>query len=273
MVARPGLLRLDELLVQKGHATSREKAKALVLSGAVRLPSGAVPKPGLLVRSDLSVVVDALARFVSRGGEKLSQALDTFQIDPKGKVCADFGASTGGFTDCLIQRGARRVYAIDVGYGQLAWRLREDPRVVVLERTNARFIHALPEPIELVVIDASFISLRLLLPAARRVALGDAEIVALVKPQFEVGKGRVGRGGVVRDPALHRQVLEDLVEWMESEHFSLTGLTPSPLRGPAGNVEFFVRVRPAEGFEFDAAAAVTDAVDKAKDIGSQGKHD
>ncbi|MBI4213859.1 MAG: TlyA family RNA methyltransferase [Chloroflexi bacterium] len=271
MVARPGLLRLDELLVRKGYAASREKARALVLAGAVRLPSGAAPKPGLLVGTDVPVEVAQPARYVSRGGDKLARALDVFHVDPAGRVCADFGASTGGFTDCLLQRGARRVYAVDVGYGQLHWGLRQDPRVVVLERTNARFLNALPEPVDLVTIDASFISLRLLLPAARGITTADAEIVALVKPQFEAGKGRVGKGGVVRDLAVHREVLEDLAEWLRAEGFSLVTLAVSPLRGPAGNAEFLAHIRPAVGSWCDAAEAIDQVLETVRGIGGSGE--
>lgn len=233
---------MDELLVQRGHAPSREQARALVLAGSVAVPGVATPKPGLLVDEQLEVEVSAGQRYVSRGGTKLAHALDRFAVAPEKRVCADLGASTGGFTDCLLQRGAARVYAVDVGYGQLHWSLRNDSRVVVMERTNARYLEHLPEPVDLVTIDASFISLRLLLPAARRVATAAADIVALVKPQFEAGRDRVGRGGVVRDPSVHGAVLVELAQWLTDHEFRLRGLTPSPIRGPAGNIEFLAHV-------------------------------
>ena len=188
----------------------------------------------------------ARPRYVSRGGEKLVAALDAFGIDPAGWVCADIGASTGGFTDVLLQRGAKRVYAIDVGYGQLHWRLRQDPRVVVMERVNARYLESLPEPIDLVTIDASFISLKLLLPAARRLLKPQGQIVALIKPQFEAGRNQVGKGGVVRDPAVHRRVIEDLLTWTTEQGYAPQGLVPSPLLGPKGNREFLLWLWPGK---------------------------
>jgi 23S rRNA (cytidine1920-2'-O)/16S rRNA (cytidine1409-2'-O)-methyltransferase len=186
--------------------------------------------------------VDEGPRFASRGGLKLAHALERFDLDVRGRICADLGASTGGFTDCLLQQGAERVYAVDVGYGQLDWRLRQDPRVVVMERTNARYLEPLPEPIDLVTIDVAFISLRLVLPPARRILRPSGEIVALVKPQFEAGKGQVGKGGVVRDPAIHREVLISIADWLAREGYALCDLTASPLLGPAGNVEFLAHI-------------------------------
>jgi len=190
----------------------------------------------------MPVRVDEGPRFASRGGIKLAHALESFHIDVRGRRCADLGASTGGFTDCLLQADAARVYAVDVGYGQLDWRLRQDPRVVVMERTNARYLEPLAEPIDLVTIDVSFISLRLVLPAARKILQPSGEIVALVKPQFEAGKGQVGKGGVVRDPSVHREVLVSIGEWLDREGFALHDLTASPLLGPAGNVEFLAYI-------------------------------
>jgi 23S rRNA (cytidine1920-2'-O)/16S rRNA (cytidine1409-2'-O)-methyltransferase len=184
--------------------------------------------------------------YVSRGGVKLAHALDHFEIDPQGKVALDIGASTGGFTDVLLRRGAARVYAVDVGHGQLDWRLRNEPRVVVLERTNARHLtkELIPEPIELVVCDASFISLELALPAALQLTQPNACLVALIKPQFEVGKGRVGKGGVVRDPALHAEVCETIARWLEEEQgWPVLGVTASPITGPKGNREFLICAR------------------------------
>jgi 23S rRNA (cytidine1920-2'-O)/16S rRNA (cytidine1409-2'-O)-methyltransferase len=183
---------------------------------------------------------------VSRGGYKLAAALDAFGVSPAGQICADLGASTGGFTDVLLQRGASRVYAVDVGYGQLHWRLRTDSRVVVMERTNARHLQNLPEPVQLIVIDASFISLRLILPAARRLLTPGGEIIALIKPQFEAGRERVGKGGVVRDARVHRQVLRDMTNWVATRDFGPQGLIPSPIQGPKGNQEFLLWLRPGQ---------------------------
>jgi len=252
-------VRLDELLVRRGHAPSREKARALVLAGRVAVPGSPTAKPGQLVPDDVLLDVAGGEPYVSRGGIKLAHALDTFRVEPDGRVCADIGASTGGFTDCLLQRGARRVYAIDVGYGQLDWKLRTDPRVACMERTNARFLESLPERPELVTIDASFISLRLLLPPAVRVATSTADLVALIKPQFEAGRERVGKGGVVRDPSVHCQVLTGFVEWAVEAGLALQGLTASPIRGPAGNVEFFAHLT-AVGPGADAGKSIEAAL-------------
>ncbi len=243
MAMRVPRVRLDELLVRRGHAPSRERARALVLAGRVTVPGSLTAKPGQLVPDDVPLDVFAPDPYVSRGGIKLAHALEEFDVDPQGKLCADIGASTGGFTDCLLQRGAMCIYAIDVGYGQLHWRLRNDPRVVVMERTNARYLESLPDRPRLVTIDASFISLRLLLPAAVRIVESEADVVALIKPQFEAGRERVGKGGVIRDPAVHREVLIAFVDWLKGAGLGLLGLTPSPIRGPAGNVEFFAHVR------------------------------
>ena len=243
MATRTARVRLDELLVSQGHAPSRHQAKALILAGRVEVPSGATAKPGLLVDPDATLKVAPAPSYVSRGGQKLAHGLDQLGVNPAGRICADVGASTGGFTDCLLQRGATRVYAIDVGYGQLDWRLRTDPRVVVLERTNARYLESLPEPVSLVVVDASFISLRNLLPAIRRFSTPDADVVALVKPQFEAGRSQVGKGGVVRDERVHREVLESLRSWLTAHGAQLRGLAVSPIRGPAGNVEFLAHVQ------------------------------
>lgn len=262
MALRVPRVRLDELLVRRGHAPSREKARALVLAGRVTVPGSPTAKPGQLVPDDLPLDVVAGEPFVSRGGIKLAHALDMFRIDPEAKVCADIGASTGGFTDCLLQRGALRVYAIDVGYGQLDWKLRNDRRVMVMERTNARYLDSLLERIQLVAIDASFISLRLLLTPAVRISEREADIVALIKPQFEAGRERVGKGGVVRDAAVHREVLTALVEWLTGEGLGLHGLTASPIRGPAGNVEFFAHVR-ASSSSVDAEASIDAALSEA----------
>jgi len=200
-------------------------------------------KPGQRVPDDLPLEVTASQTFVGRGGLKLDHALDEFVVDPSGRVCADIGASTGGFTDCLLQRGAERVYAIDVGYGQLDWRLRNDPRVVVMERINARYLESLPEPVSLVVMDVSFISLRAVMPAVQRLIVDGGDVVALVKPQFEAGKGRVGKGGIVRDPEVHRDVLTSFASWLSESGQELLGVIASPIRGAEGNVEFLAHLR------------------------------
>jgi 23S rRNA (cytidine1920-2'-O)/16S rRNA (cytidine1409-2'-O)-methyltransferase len=262
MALRVPRVRLDELLVRRGHAPSREKARALVLAGRVTVPGSPTAKPGQLVPDDLPLDVVAVEPYVGRGGIKLAHALDAFDVDPRARICADIGASTGGFTDCLLQRGAQRVYAIDVGYGQLDWKLRNDPRVIVMERTNARFLESLPEPPRLVTIDASFISLRLLLPPASRFSDPDADFVVLIKPQFEAGRERVGKGGVVRDPAVHRAVLTAFADWLPTAGLVLHGFTASPIRGPAGNVEFFAHVR-KHGSRADVGASIDAALSEA----------
>jgi 23S rRNA (cytidine1920-2'-O)/16S rRNA (cytidine1409-2'-O)-methyltransferase len=197
-----------------------------------------VDKSSARVEEDVRIEIRHGLPYVSRGGRKLAKALDTFDIDPEGWVVADVGASTGGFTDCLLQRGARRVYAIDVGYGQLDWRLRNDSRVVVMERTNARYLEELSEVVDLVTIDVAFISLRLILPQAMDWLAPDGQVIALVKPQFEAGPDRVGKGGVVRDESTRRAVLREVLDWALANGWSLLGLTTSPIKGARGNVEF-----------------------------------
>ena len=254
--------RLDKLLVQRGLAESREQAQRMIMAGWVLVDDRPATKAGHRVPVDAVIRVKERPTFVSRGAHKLVAALDAFGIDPQGWVCADVGASTGGFTDVLLQRGAKRVYAIDVGYGQLHWRLRQDPRVVVMERTNARYLQQLPEPVHLVTLDASFISLRLLLLPARRWLAEGGQMVALVKPQFEAGRERVGKGGVVRDSAVHRQVLMEVVAWADAHELGPQGLIPSPIRGPKGNVEFLLwlwpgrAARPVAALVEEALAAV-----------------
>jgi 23S rRNA (cytidine1920-2'-O)/16S rRNA (cytidine1409-2'-O)-methyltransferase len=219
-------------------AESRALAQRLIRAGEVRVAGQIADKPGTRVLADADVTLQAGPRFVSRGGEKLEAALVRFELDVAGLVAADVGASTGGFTDCLLQRGADRVYAIDVGYGQLAWRLRNDPRVTVMERTNVRYLESLPEQVDLITADVSFISLDLILPAALQWLRPDGQVLALIKPQFEAGRRDVGKGGVVRDPDVHRQVLEQVTTTVAGLDLGLRGLMVSPLRGPAGNVEF-----------------------------------
>ncbi len=208
------------------------------MAGEVLVNGQMMDKPGAQVSADAQITIQSRPRFVSRGGEKLAWALETFRLDVTGRICADVGASTGGFTDCLLQFGAARVYAIDVGYGQLAYPLRQHPRVVVRERTNARYLEKLPEPVNLVVVDASFISLKLLLPVIKGWLTPRADLVVLIKPQFEAGKHDVGKGGVVKDSRIHARVLEDVLTFARQQRFSLEGLTTSPLKGPAGNTEF-----------------------------------
>lgn len=264
--------RLDLLLVEKGLAESREKAQALILAGKVSVEGEIISKPGTLIRSDASIELKEGIPYVSRGGLKLEFALKAFGIDPTGKVAIDVGASTGGFTDCLLQHGAARVYAVDVGYGQLAWKLRHDPRVVVLERTNIRYLESLPEPVDLATIDVSFISLKLVLPSVLRLMKPKAEILALVKPQFEAGREKVGKGGVVRDPQVHREVLETLVEYAHSLGLHTLGLATSPFLGPAGNVEFFAHwARGIEAPPLDLAKAIEDCVEKGKLLKKRNK--
>jgi 23S rRNA (cytidine1920-2'-O)/16S rRNA (cytidine1409-2'-O)-methyltransferase len=238
--------RLDKLLVDRGTVASRERARRLIMAGAVRVGDRVVDKPGTLVALDaaLSVTGDDIP-YVSRGGLKLAAALDAFGTPVAGRVVLDVGASTGGFTDCVLQRGARAVIAVDVGYGQFAWSLRRDPRVTLLERTNIRQLDpaALPVTPDLAVIDVSFISLALVLPKVVEVLAPGGDIVALVKPQFEVGKGQVGSGGVVRDPALHAKAVASVREHAAGLGLTCVGECESPLLGPKGNREFFVALR------------------------------
>jgi 23S rRNA (cytidine1920-2'-O)/16S rRNA (cytidine1409-2'-O)-methyltransferase len=253
--------RLDMLLVERGLAESRAKAQALIMAGEVRVDGQVALKPATAVDGAARVEVEQGPRFVSRGGEKLDAALEVFGIDPLGRVCADVGASTGGFTDCLLQHGAAKVYAVDVGKGILHWKLRNNPRVVVMEQTNARHLESLPEPVSLVSVDASFISLKILLPVIKKwlqnVPSSSAEgkmkeagsdVVALIKPQFEAGRQDVARGeGVIRDPQVHRRVLLDLLAFAESAGLGVHGLIRSPLLGPKGNAEFLAWMMLGQG--------------------------
>jgi len=259
-------LRLDVLLVKRGLVSSRETGRRMIMAGQVRVAGELSDKPGHRVSVDAVVTVDTGPPFVSRGGQKLEAALDRFQLRIEGWVAADVGASTGGFTDCLLQRGAGRVYAIDVGYGQLAWTLRQDPRVIVMERTNARYLETLPEIVDLVTIDASFISLKLLLPTVAGWLRDKGHAIPLIKPQFEAGRRQVRKGGVVRDPAVHRQVLMDLLTWAERQNWGVEGLIPSPLRGPAGNVEFLANLKLGGPSVFETEAGVESAVKEALDV-------
>ena len=236
--AKPRRCRLNELLVDRGLAENRSQAQRLILAGQVWLADEIADKPGRQVSHDAAVRLAERLRYVSRGGLKLDAALDAFGVEPTGWVCADIGASTGGFTDCLLQRGAARVYAIDVGYGQLAWSLRQDARVVAIERCNIRHLQGLPELVALATVDVSFIGLSLVLPIVAGLLTAGGQVIALIKPQFEVGKGQVGKGGVVRDPRLHRQAIERVLADAAAIGLGAAGLIRSPITGPAGNVEF-----------------------------------
>lgn len=253
-------VRLDVLLTDRDLAPSREVARRLIMAGEVRVNGEVRDKPGMKVQHDVAVEVKQMPRFVSRGGEKLAGALEAFPVEVAGRICADVGASTGGFTDCLLQNGAARIYAIDVGYGQIDYRLRSDARVVVMERTNARHLETLDEPVSLVVSDVSFISIRYLLPVIRGWLTDDAELLVLVKPQFEAGRDAVGKGGVVRDPDVHRRVLEDVLGAAQADGYIVRGIVPSPLKGPAGNVEFLAWLTVADDDPIDVAAGIEAAV-------------
>jgi len=232
--------RIDVLMVERGLAESRNKAQRLIMAGEVRVAGEMIHKPSIMVADDAQIEVKERPKYVSRGGKKLAAAIEAFNVNVAGKVCADVGASTGGFTDCLLQNGAEKVFAIDVGYGVLHWKLRQDPRVVVMERINARYLDQLPEVVELVTIDASFISLKLILPAVMGwFDRSEGQVIALIKPQFEAGrKAAAVHAGVIKDPAIHEQVLLETL--LEAQSFGLTtmGLIPSPIKGPKGNVEF-----------------------------------
>jgi len=232
--------RLDALIFERGLAESRERAKAIIMGGNVYVGGSKAQKPGMQISSDAAIEVRGKMAYVSRGGQKLEKALDYFCVNPDGKICLDCGASTGGFTDCLLKNGARLVYAVDVGYGQLAWSIRSNPRVVTLERTNIRNMEAgaLDPPPELAVIDVSFISLALVLPAVRGLLTDNSEVLCLIKPQFEAGREHVGKKGVVRDPAIHKAVLEVFMRNAAQSGFCVSGLTYSPVRGPEGNIEY-----------------------------------
>ena len=239
-------IRLDVLMTERGMAESREKARAIIMSGQVFVAGQRADKPGTPVAEDAEIEVHgSVCPYVSRGGLKLEKALSFFGVDPQGYVCSDSGASTGGFTDCLLQKGASKVFAIDVGYGQLAWKIRNDPRVVTMERTNIRYVtpEQLGEPLDLSVVDVSFISLRLVLPAIAALLKPDGQALCLIKPQFEAGKENVGKKGVVRDPAVHEAVITGVCEFAQEIGFGIRNLTFSPVKGPEGNIEFLAHLR------------------------------
>lgn len=252
--------RLDVLLVERGLASSRNRAQRLIRAGEVLVNDRVFDKPGMAVAADADIRIRERLPYVSRGGLKLEAALETFDLDVAGAVVADVGASTGGFVDCLLQRGSARVYAIDVGYGQLAWALRQDERVMVMERTNARYLSELPEAVDLVTIDVSFISLKLILPPATSWLRPGGSIVALIKPQFEAGPDDVGRGGIVRDPVVHRRVLAEILNYVVETGLRPAGLVRSPITGAEGNVEFLAWLTRAPAVP---ALQLPDAIDAA----------
>ncbi|RNC29243.1 MAG: 16S/23S rRNA (cytidine-2'-O)-methyltransferase TlyA [Candidatus Dichloromethanomonas elyunquensis] len=245
-------IRLDLLLVEKGMVESREKAKSLIMAGKVFHEHERLDKPGMMVEEDRRITLKGeLHPFVSRGGLKLAKAIQEFGLNLKDKIIADIGASTGGFTDCSLQNGAAKVYAIDVGYGQLDWKLRSDPRVVCLERTNARFLtgESLPEMVDWVVCDVSFISLTKIFPAMLSILRNQGEVLALIKPQFEAGRENVGKNGVVKNPEVHASVIKNVLHNAVIQGFQVKGLSFSPIRGPEGNIEFLVWLKKSDSEE------------------------
>ena len=257
--------RLDVLLVEQGYADNRTKAQAIIMSGQVYVNGQKADKPGTSFEETVAIEVrGAACPYVSRGGLKLEKALRDFDVDPTGYVCSDSGASTGGFTDCLLQQGASKVFAIDVGYGQLDWKIRSDPRVVVMERTNVRYVtpEQLGEPLDLSVIDVSFISLNIVLPVIKTfLKPGKGQVLCLIKPQFEAGRDKVGKKGVIREPETHREVLDNFVSLADSLSFTILGLTFSPVKGPEGNIEFLAHLTLADqpGIRPDTADVVAKA--------------
>lgn len=237
--------RLDVLLTEQGHADTRTKAQAIIMSGLVYVNGQKADKPGVSYEENVDIEVrHGACPYVSRGGLKLEKALRDFGVKPEGYVCSDSGASTGGFTDCLLQQGASKVFAIDVGYGQLDWKIRSDPRVVVMERTNVRYVtqEQLGEPLDLSVVDVSFISLKIVLPVVKTLLKPTGQVLCLIKPQFEAGKEKVGKKGVVREPETHKEVLDNFVALADSLAFRILGLTFSPVKGPEGNIEFLAHL-------------------------------
>ena len=270
-----GKKRLDVLLTERGLQESRQRAQAVIMSGEVFVNGQRVDKPGTAVAEDAQIEIrgGSLA-YVSRGGLKLEKAMATFPIDLHGAVCADIGASTGGFTDCMLQNGAEKVYAVDVGYGQLAWKLRSDPRVVCLERTNARYLthEQVPDELDFASVDVSFISLKLILPPLNGLLKDGGHAACLVKPQFEAGREKVGKKGVVRDPDVHLEVLEHFLDHAKESSFTVLGLTYSPIRGPEGNIEYlgYLEKGPWQERTFDLKALVEESHQTLKEHGEGG---
>ena len=268
--------RLDVLLVERGLQESRQKAQATIMSGLVFVNQQRVDKPGTSVANDAEIEIRGnTLQYVSRGGLKLEKAMATFPITLTDTVCGDIGASTGGFTDCMLQNGAKKVYAVDVGYGQLAWKLRSDPRVVCLERTNARYLthEQIPEELDFASIDVSFISLKLILPAVCGVLRQSGHVACLVKPQFEAGREKVGKKGVVRDPAVHLEVLEHFLEHAKDSGFTVLDITYSPIRGPEGNIEYlgFLEKGALPERSFDLKALVEESHAALKEHGGEAQ--
>lgn len=256
--------RLDVLLVERMYAETRAKAQAIIMAGQVYVAGQKADKPGISYEENVDIEVRGeTCPYVSRGGLKLQKALRDFGVDPTGFVCSDSGASTGGFTDCLLQQGAKKVFAIDVGYGQLDWKIRSDPRVVVMERTNIRYVtpEQLGEPLDLSVVDVSFISLKIVLPAIKALLKSTGQVLCLIKPQFEAGRDKVGKKGVVRDPDTHKEVLDMFVQLASELEMNILGLTFSPVKGPEGNIEFLGHLTMAQvpGIQPDTAAVVAAA--------------
>jgi 23S rRNA (cytidine1920-2'-O)/16S rRNA (cytidine1409-2'-O)-methyltransferase len=256
--------RLDVLLTEQGYADTRSKAQAIIMAGQVYVDGQKADKPGISYEESVSIEVRGdVCPYVSRGGLKLEKALRDFGVRPEGYVCSDSGASTGGFTDCLLQQGASKVFAIDVGYGQLDWKIRSDPRVVVMERTNIRYVtpEELGEPLDLSVIDVSFISLKIVLPAIKALLKPTGQVLCLIKPQFEAGKEKVGKKGVVREKSTHLEVLDNFVALADELEFKILGLTFSPVKGPEGNIEFLAHLSldAVEGIRPDTADVVEQA--------------
>lgn len=258
--------RLDQLVFERGLTESRERAKTTIMAGQVFVNGQRSDKPGTPVPEDAKIEIHGETMpFVSRGGYKLDKALKVFPVDPAGSHCIDCGASTGGFTDVLLQHGASLVYAVDVGYGQLAWKLREDNRVVCMERTNVRYISGeqIPELLDIAVMDVSFISIKLILPALKGILKPDADIICLIKPQFEAGKDKVGKKGVVRDIGVHREVVRDILDFCIQNQLSCQGLDYSPIRGPEGNIEFLLWLKNSDNNTLEPDVdAVVDAAHK-----------
>lgn len=257
--------RLDVLLLEKGLATGRDKAKAIIMAGQVYVNQQKAVKPGTEYPADSLVEVRGSALpYVSRGGLKLAKAVASFALDLRDATCIDIGASTGGFTDCMLQNGARKVYAVDVGYGQLAWELRSDERVVVLERTNIRYVtrEQVPDPIDFAGADVSFISLQLVLPVAQQLLREGGEAVCLIKPQFEAGRGKVGKKGVVRDPAIHREVVQRVVAFAAATGLCPVALDFSPVRGPKGNIEYLLHLQKSQEPSRIAPERIRDVVEQ-----------
>jgi 23S rRNA (cytidine1920-2'-O)/16S rRNA (cytidine1409-2'-O)-methyltransferase len=263
-------IRLDTLLFEKGLASSREKARAMIMAGEVRIASKLMDKPGVKVNREADITIQSSRLpYVSRGGFKLEGAIKDFQLVFSGKTVLDIGASTGGYTDCALQNGAQKVYAVDVGYGQLAWSLRSDPRVIVWERTNIRYfrLEDLGEKVDMITMDVSFISTTLIFPVLKDLLKGHGEIVSLIKPQFEAGREKVGKKGVVKDPAVHCEVLERCIVAAQTQGLNCVGITFSPITGPKGNIEYFIYLRPDAAALADMKTSVAEVVKRAQTLG------